>query len=156
MSPPGELPLSLFQNNRIRGTLNSEGFRGACSEGQDLGLASDLRRLLCRVEAEPSSGKDQWQLPLFSTVCFTCNLLICPSVLVSVWFMVVSRLEPRASAPKAGTLLPGPQTLTEEGSRKSWRLQTQGWCLLTPRHADHRRYTNRPVSQSLCVLFRSS
>ena len=119
MSPPGELPLSLFQNHGIRRTLDSEGLRDACSEGQDLELASDLRCLLCRVETEPCSGKDQWQLPLLlSTVCFTRNLLICPSVLASVWLMVVSSLEPRASAPKARTLLPGPHGLSPQKALK--------------------------------------
>ena len=113
MSPPGKLPLSLFQNHGIRRTLDSEGLRDACSEGQDLELASDLKRLLCRVETEPCSGKGQWQLQLLlSTGCFTHNLLICPSVLASVWLMVVSRLEPGESAPKAGALLPGPHGLS--------------------------------------------
>ena len=154
MSPPGELPLSLFQNHGIRRTLDSEGLRDACSEGQ---VASDLRSLFCRVETEPCSGKDQWQLPLLlSTVCFTHSLLICPSVVVSVWLTVVSSLEPRASAPKLELFCLDHMDSHHRRLSKKLEASNTGWCLLTPRHADHGRYPKRPVSGPLCVLFTSS
>lgn len=52
--------------------------------------------------------------------------------------MVVSRLEPGASAPKAELYcLDHMDSPPIEGSQRSWRLQTRRRCLLTPRHTNH-------------------
>ena len=106
VSPPGELTLGSFQKRGIRGALDSEGLRGACSDA----LKDEIWGFLISV-----ASSVQWGPSLALAVRISdrshCVLHTQPSdlsALVGVQLVAESRLEPRASASEAGTLPSAP------------------------------------------------